>query len=212
MRPRTRKVRKGQEGRMTERIRLHRHRDNNGDLHRWRRNPLRFIEEELCDPETSEPFELLMAERQFLEHAFHTDRDGRLLYPEQVYSCPKKSGKTTFAAIHALTSTLLFGGSYPEATTVANDLDQAKGRVFEMIRRIVEASPRLRAEARITQDRITFPSLKATVQAIPANFATAAGGNQGISVFDELWAYTSERSRRLWDELVPHLRARSPVG
>jgi hypothetical protein len=24
-----------------------------------------------------------------------------------------------------------------------------------------------------------------------------------ISVFDELWAYTSERSRRLWDELIP---------
>ena len=42
-----------------------------------------------------------------------------------------------------------------------------------------------------------------TITAIPSNFATAAGGNQNISVFDELWAFTSERSRRLWDELVP---------
>ena len=42
-----------------------------------------------------------------------------------------------------------------------------------------------------------------SITAIPSNFATAAGGNQNISVFDELWAFTSERSRRLWDELVP---------
>ena len=72
-----------------------------------------------------------------------------------------------------------------------------------MIRRIIESSPLLKREAKITQDRITFPAFDATITAIPSNFATAAGGNQNISVFDELWAFTSERSRRFWDELVP---------
>jgi phage terminase large subunit-like protein len=86
--------------------------------------------------------------------------DGRLLYPEQVYSCLKKSGKTTFAAIHALTTTLLFGGRYPEATICANDFEQVRGRVFEMMKRIVECSPFLRTEATITQARIEFPALK----------------------------------------------------
>ena len=43
----------------------------------------------------------------------------------------------------------------------------------------------------------------ATITAIPSNFAGAAGGNQNIVVFDESWAYVSERSRRLWDEMVP---------
>ena len=47
---------------------------------------------------------------------------------------------------------------------------------------------------------MTFPAFDATITAIPSNFANAAGGNQNISVFDELWAFTSERS---WDELVP---------
>jgi hypothetical protein len=75
--------------------------------------------------------------------------------------------------------------------------------VFEMMRRIIECSPVLKGEARITQDKITFPGLNATITAIPSNFATAAGGNQNIAVFDELWAFTSERSRRLWDEMVP---------
>ena len=93
--------------------------------------------------------------------------------------------------------------AYPEATICANDQEQSVGRVFTMIRRIIESSPLLKREAKITQDRITFPAFDVTITAIPSNFATAAGGNQNISVFDELWAFTSERSRRLWDELVP---------
>lgn len=39
-------------------------------LGRWRLSPISFVEECLCDPETSEPFVLLDAERAFLEHAF----------------------------------------------------------------------------------------------------------------------------------------------
>jgi phage terminase large subunit-like protein len=146
---------------------------------------------------------LLDAERAFLNHAFKFNHDGKLLYTEWLYSCPKKSGKTTFAATICLVLMLLYGGHYPEATLAANDQDQAVGRVFEMVRRIVLASPLLRDGARITQDKITFSALNATITAIPASFAGAAGGNQNISVFDEAWAYTSERSRRLWDELVP---------
>jgi phage terminase large subunit-like protein len=172
-------------------------------LDRWRSNPISFIETVLHDPETKKPFKLLPAERAFLEHAFKRDDDDRLLYPEQIYSCPKKSGKTTFAGIHTLTTLLLFGGSYPEAAICANDQEQSVGRVFTMMRRITESSPLLKREAKITQDRITFPAFDVTITAIPSNFATAAGGNQNISVFDELWAFTSERSRRLWDELVP---------
>jgi hypothetical protein len=125
------------------------------------------------------------------------------LYPEQIYSCPKKSGKTSFAAMHSLIMVLLFGGSYAEATLCANDLDQAQSRVFRMAKRIIECSPELRAEARLLSDRIEFPTLGASITAIGSDFAGAAGGNQNIAVFDELWGYTSERSRRLWDEMIP---------
>ena len=72
--------------------------------------PIDFVQSVLHDPETKKPFKLLPAERAFLEHAFKLDDSGRLFYPEQIYSCPKKSGKTTFAGIHALTTLLLFGG------------------------------------------------------------------------------------------------------
>jgi phage terminase large subunit-like protein len=170
---------------------------------RWCADPIAFIEECLHDSQTRKPYRLLPAERMFLQHAFKTDDSGRLLYPEQVYACPKKSGKTAFSAMHCLTTTLLFGGAYPEATICANDLEQSVGRVFEAIRKIIVCSPLLRAEAKITEGRITFPAIDAAVMAIASDYAGAAGGNQCIACFDELWGYTSERSRRLWDELVP---------
>jgi hypothetical protein len=178
---------------------------------RYRRQPkpsrrmqdaLAFIEQ-LIDLETGKPFELLDAERQFLAHAFTTDDSGRLLYPELIFGAPKKSGKTTFAAIVIITMVLLFGGRYAEAYCVANDLEQAQSRVFEMCRRIVEATPLLQREARVTANRIVFEASGATITALASDYASAAGGHPTISVFDELWGYTSERSRRLWDEMIP---------
>jgi phage terminase large subunit-like protein len=169
----------------------------------YRANPAQFIAEILIDPETRAPFQLLPAERAFLNHAFLTDASGRLVYPEQVFSAPKKSGKTGFAALHTLTMCLLFGGQYAEGYCVANDLEQAQGRVFLAIKRIVESSPELRAIARVFSDRVEFPITGASIAALASDYAGAAGANPTISTFDELWGYTSERSRRLWDEMVP---------
>jgi phage terminase large subunit-like protein len=109
----------------------------------------------------------------------------------------------TFAAIMIIVMVLLFGGSFSEAYALANDQEQSIGRVFQMVRRIIEASPLLKREAKITQDRITFPGINALIAAIASDAGSAAGANATISVFDELWAYTSERARRLWDEMVP---------
>lgn len=172
-------------------------------LKRWRRDPAAFIVETMIDPETGSPFVLLDAERRFLDHAFTTDGGGKLVYPEQVYSGPKKTGKTGFAAMHMLTMTLVYGGPFAEGYAVANDLEQAQGRVFQAARRICERSPYLRREANITQSKIEFPATGATITAIASDYAGAAGANPTVSAFDELWGYTSERSRRLWDEMVP---------
>jgi phage terminase large subunit-like protein len=172
-------------------------------LERWQREPVSFIAEVLRNPKTGRPFELLDAQRQFFAHCWRTGADGRLLYPEQCIGMIKKTGKTGTAAMHVLTTTLVFGGRYAEGYVVANDLEQAQGRVFSAIRQISESSPLLRREAEITQSRITFPQTGAVIQAIGSDYASAAGAHPVISSFDELWGYTSERSRRLFDELVP---------
>jgi hypothetical protein len=113
-------------------------------MKRWRDDPVHFIETVLYDPSTNEPFVLLPAERAFLEYAFKVGPNGKLLYREWLYSCPKKSGKTTFEAIIELTMVLLFGGAFPEAYILANSLEQGRGRCFELCTRIVNASPLLK--------------------------------------------------------------------
>ena len=97
---------------------------------------------------------------------------------------------------------LLFGGRFAEGYCVANDFEQAQSRVFAMIKRIVEASRLLRSIAKLTADKVTFPALSAAITAISSDAASAAGANPVITCFDELWGYTSERSHRLWDEMV----------
>ena len=159
--------------------------------------------EQLVDPDTGRPFALYPAERRFLEEALAVTVDGALPFPELVYSAPKKSGKTTLAAVVLLYVVRVLGGKYAEGYCVANDFDQAAGRVFQAVVRIIEASPLLRGQAHATADTITFVETGATITALPGDYAGAAGVNPTCVVFDELWAFTSERSRRLWDELVP---------
>jgi phage terminase large subunit-like protein len=171
-------------------------------IERWRQDPAAFITETMRDPETGRKFELLPSQRRFFDYAYRTGENGRLLYPEQGFCCPKKGGKSTLAAMHQLTTTLVFGGKFAEGYCVANDFEQAQGRVFLAARRIVEASPFLAREAIVKQTRIEFPATGATIQALASDYASAAGSAPSVSSFDELWGYTSERARRLWDEMI----------
>jgi hypothetical protein len=171
---------------------------------RWRADPCAFVDDgAVRDPETGAKFILNQSQRQFLKHAFQVGEDGRLLYPELLYSAPKMSGKTAFAAMLTLYTIVVLAGRYGEAICVANDLEQSVGRVFAAVRRMVELMPWLKNAANITERRITFPETGASITAIASDHAGAAGSNANIVIFDELWGYTSERSRRLWDELIP---------
>ena len=55
-----------------------------------------------------------------------------------LYSAPKKSGKSGFAGLFTITLLLIYCSSYPEAILAANDQEQAAGRVFAQIQKIIE--------------------------------------------------------------------------
>ena len=139
-----------------------------------------FIENTLIDPETRLPFALTTAERTFVKHAFKLTSDGRLLYPELVFSGPKKSGKTAFAAMLLIYIVRVLGGRYSEGYACANDYEQAQGRVFTAAGRIIEASPLLAQDARVTADKIVFISTGATISAIASDYVGAAGAGDGV--------------------------------
>ena len=172
-------------------------------LRRWRSDPVAFVEQALIDPETGKPFQLYEEQKAFLQRGFTLTPDGRLPYPELVFSAPKKSGKTSLAAMATIYTVVVLGGPFAEGYCLANDEEQSKGRVFQAIVRILEASPVFAETFKATQNQVIFPETGATITALASDYAGAAGGNPTISVFDELWAYTSERAHRLWDEMVP---------
>jgi phage terminase large subunit-like protein len=168
----------------------------------WR-DPVLFVAQVLRNPETGEPFALYAEQQAFLRTALTLTADGRLPFAELLFSAPKKSGKTALAAMIMIYVIIVLGGPYAEGYCVANDFEQAASRVFQAVRRIIIASPLLRRSAKLTANRIEFRSTGATITAIASDYAGAAGANPTITVFDELWGYLSERSRRLWDEMVP---------
>ncbi len=172
-------------------------------VERWRRDPVAFVVECLRDPQTGKTFALYPAEADFLQRALTLTSDGRLPFPEIVFSAPKKSGKTALAAMAAIYVAAIIGGPWAEVYCLANDLEQSTSRVWEAARRMVLASPFLKTSTKITAARIEFRTTGSFIAACASDYAGFAGSNPSLTIFDELWGYVSESARRLFDESAP---------
>ena len=141
-------------------------------------------------------------QKKILRHVFSFDTSGKLPYSMIIYSAPKKSGKTTVGGI----VTVWFGSCVDAPTELlicANDLEQSTGRTYKSARRFFERNPILRQEC-VTIGKTEIELRNGTIiTAIPVDYAGEAGANQSLALFDELWGYRSERSRRLFEELTP---------
>lgn len=170
-------------------------------LARYPTDPVAFIDDCLPRSELGRPWRLAPHQRAILRQAFSFDRDGRLPYDTLLYSCPKKSGKTTLNA--ALTLWWAFTQEAPnELLVIANDLEQAQGRVFKALGGLLRHNPALARSAEVTQKQIAL-SNGTTITVIASEYAGAAGSNHGLTSWDELWGYTAEAARRLYEELSP---------
>ncbi len=167
---------------------------------RYARDPGAFCDDLIRVNERGQPFRLLDHQREILRAAFAFDEDGRLPWDTFVLSTTKKGGKTTVNA--ALTLWWAFTQEPPnELFILANDQEQAQARVFSTAARIIQRNPALAASATVESRRIVL-SNETTITALASEFRGAAGSNHGLTSWDELWAYASEGSRRLWDELT----------
>ncbi len=178
-------------------------------LKHYGRNPVAFIDDFITLNELGQPFSLFPHQRETLRLAFPFDRDGKLPWDTVVLSWIKKSGKTTVNA--ALVLWWAFTQEAPnEIPVVANDLEQALGRVFKTVVGLLTHNPALGDSAHVTARTVTL-SNGTVITAIPSDYAGAAGSNHGLTSWDELWAYSSERSLRLWDELGPVATRRNSI-
>lgn len=167
----------------------------------YERDIIRFADDLVPFNELGQPWRLVDHEREFLRRAFAFDADGRLPWDTIGYFCPKKSGK---GLMNALGCTWWGMSQEPpnEIIILANDLEQAESRVFRTICGLFRHNPALAPSAEIQKGRILL-SNGTIITAIASEYAGAAGSNHGMTSWDELWAYTSERSLRLWEELCP---------
>lgn len=140
-------------------------------------------------------------QKDILNHVLTPNERGKFPYRVVVYSQPKKHGKTQVAGwVGAWWSHEV---EYPNLVlTVASNREQSAGLIFN------SAIPTLKSlGAKVPMHATSKPESllpNGTVfRAIPSNYAGQAGGNYGLTLWSELWTYTSERDQRLYDELVP---------
>lgn len=179
------------------------------DLERSARDPAAFIDRFIRRNELNQPFALMPHQREVLRLAFPFDADGRLPWSDIVFSCVKKSGKTTIDAM--VTLWFAFTQEAPnDVKLCANDQEQSISRTFTTIKGLLKFNPELGTAADVRAQAIILAN-GTTITALANDYAGEAGANQGWSSWTELWAYTSESSRRLWEELTPVPTRRNSV-
>lgn len=179
---------------------------------------VQIIEKEYYLKENGLPLKLEPHQRRILNAAFAVDEQGKQKYRTIIYSAPKKSGKTEIGA--GLTYAFLrkFGG---QCYSIANDQEQAASRMFQRVIETLEVMrqkhPRLYGkvihpdfEEKIYKGRvIRFADDKQlnpgphTLEYVPNDFRGEAGGMPALTMWDELWGYSSTGSERLWNEMQP---------
>lgn len=139
-------------------------------------------------------------QKKILRVALAFRNDYEFVYRTLLLSFPKKSGKTALAA--AITVWYAWSqGENNEIYIVANDLQQAKERVFGDVVYACNHMPWLKAKVRL--DRVILEGNNTSIITLGMHNTSAAGSRHGLTVWDELWGYTSELHHRMWDEMTP---------
>jgi phage terminase large subunit-like protein len=156
---------------------------------------IQFIDANIRLNEKGEPWSLTKHQRVVLAAMYLR------YFLIRLWSEIKKSGKTFLAGCIAIKEAVTRADA--EVVCVANDEEQAQSRVFATCVALCQKNPELRASVvRITANEIRF-SNGSVIRAVASDYKGAAGGRQVLTVFDELWAYDSERMTRLFEELRP---------
>lgn len=176
---------------------------------RWRehvgqyRDDLALFAEDQFVLESGDPVVLADHQREKFRVFFRRDAAGRFKYQTIIDSDTKKSGKTAEAAMVGAWIPYVEPGE-PECYAVANDLEQAKSRSFRMIETALRKNSLFAHRVTIRKSprpSIEFPAGR--LEAVPCDYAGESGSNPVLTLWTELWAYTSENARRLWAELTP---------
>lgn len=167
-------------------------------------DPVEWITYNFIDPISGKLMVLQEWQKRVLREALSMDEQGYNKYDTIIWSQPKKSGKTTIAAaVGAWVANCVEAPN--EVSCLANDQEQSAGRIFgNMLPTLEKLGWNTPASAKGQfRDPIAYGFKGTIVKAITTNYKKEAGGNQGLSLWSELWAYEGERLSKLWEEMTP---------
>lgn len=171
-----------------------------------------WIENNVIDPTTVNPLtwdfstarflKLERAQRRIIRRVMTLDKTtGLFPYRTVVWSQIKKSGKTaTAGAVGAWFAAQVEAPNL--VLTVANNQEQSAGRIFDAMKPSLKL---LGSDVPVAKNASPIIRLSngTILRAIPNNYEGEAGANYGLTLWSELWAFSSERGTRLFEELMP---------
>lgn len=145
----------------------------------------------------------------FQQTLFNFFFDPANLFQTIVFSSIKKSGKTALAGMVGRWVAETWG-HFNEVYCMANDEEQARGRIYEAIQESIELDPRYQRGKRAIPGvwRIIERNMKhdpsgSMIRAVSNDNRGEAGSNPTITLWSELWGLTHEKDIRFWEELTP---------
>lgn len=158
-------------------------------------------------PEIGDPIKLATHHARILRYLFTADESGKFPHNVIVWSEPKKSLKTTIAAlVHMWFS--LTQETPGEQYILGNDLEGAKSRVFRYLTRSAALNPYL--DPAPTNVEWELPN-GTIIKAIAGDYRGEAGANHTLVSVDEPWGIMYESARRLIEEFTPTPSRRNSV-
>jgi hypothetical protein len=140
-------------------------------------------------------------QKEILRKIWTQDENGEYPYSTVIWSQPKKNGKTQIAG--AVGAWFSENVEPPNVIfTLASSQEQSAGLIFTAMVPSIYALGGQVPNTTQSVPLIMMPN-GTIIRAIPNSYEGQAGGNYGLTLWSETWAYKSERDRRLWDEMPP---------
>jgi len=99
-----------------------------------------------------------------------------------------------------------------EIILTANSREQSSSIIFNMVKKSFKMNPHQVEHVRIREDSITNLRTGTVIRIVSSNYHTAAGTNASLTIFDELWAFESDRARKFWTELTTSPAREQPLS